>query len=791
MKYDKIFINTEMRKRAIGARLDHCNMGHPNDKIFGEALDNGTYEGSIYTSADLKNAEILLGKCKGCIEAKLTAPVETKANISRSTQIGSTLYMDVVRLVSKTTGGNIEVVFGCEETSDFLNMAGCKTKGYEDVLNSVIKIVREYNQYGHQVKKIIFDNEAIFVSIGDALREIGITPKYTPAQRHNKLIERKIREIKDKCRAIRASQRYKIPDHLKGELLARSIFCINATPNSKTGPNKTPYLIVTGKKPIIPTFEFGQIGITNGRRSDAPDQRSEYGIFLNNMYNSKSHLKVYVPHRKNVYSKRTFIPTTSYPASWKLTPRMTSIEEMTEIIDANDENMSNEDVILMNSSDPETVANVNKMRMEMNRIMKENNDTNSNSVIRYNSLSKDTDNDDDVPDIVNDEEEDIVTNDNIVNNDDVEQDVLDDNVLHQDKEEIPNTRVLRSESKKVRIRGSTNVLPPRANAMKHVRYENYYKMDIRIMEKELMKDDYDQVEYTSVDMVNAFRMSVRQAENDKDETRSRSATQAVIDEIDNIMGQDVLDPVHYNSLTAEQKKEVIHAFMFLKEKHLGDGSFEKWKDRLVAGADYISDRLVGETFAPTANYISVMTTIALAAIEKLKLRTYDVKGAYLIPEVNKDDPPIYIRLDRDMTTRFVDRYPHLAELVDAKGSIVMRLKKYLYRSSQAARHWNIHLRDTLISKGFRQCDGDPCVFQRGVGRNRIRLVVYVDDLLVSGNEQALDQFDREFHRSYECTGHKGDSISYLGLHIIRKENGDYIVSAPNTRDELISKFQTT
>ena len=133
-----------------------------------------------------------------------------------------------------TTGGNREIVFAAEETSDYLSMSGSKTKGYMDVLEAVMRIIHEHNQYGHRVKTIIFDNEMIFVSIGYELKKIGIEPLYTPAQRHNKLMERKMREIKDKCRAIRASQRYKISDHLKGELLARSISSINSTPNAKS-----------------------------------------------------------------------------------------------------------------------------------------------------------------------------------------------------------------------------------------------------------------------------------------------------------------------------------------------------------------------------------------------------------------------------------------------------------------------------------------------------------------------------------------------------------------------------
>ncbi len=37
----------------------------------------------------------------GCIEVKITAPTELKAEISRTTNIAHTLFMDVVRLKGK------------------------------------------------------------------------------------------------------------------------------------------------------------------------------------------------------------------------------------------------------------------------------------------------------------------------------------------------------------------------------------------------------------------------------------------------------------------------------------------------------------------------------------------------------------------------------------------------------------------------------------------------------------------------------------------------------------------
>ena len=67
------------------------------------------------------------------------------------------------------------------------------------------------------------------------------------------------------------------------------------------------------------------------------------------------------------------------------------------------------------------------------------------------------------------------------------------------------------------------------------------------MNKELKLEEKEMTRRMSIDMISAYRMSVRQAEGDKDKVRSQSATKAVNDEIDNIMGQDVFDPVRFDT----------------------------------------------------------------------------------------------------------------------------------------------------------------------------------------------------------------------------------------------------
>ena len=49
-----------------------------------------------------------------------------------------------------------------------------------------------------------------------------------------------------------------------------------------------------------------------------------------------------------------------------------------------------------------------------------------------------------------------------------------------------------------------------------------------------------------------------------------------------------------------------------------------------------------------------------------------------------------------------------------------------------------------MKMGFQRFRGDRCVFRRGTGIDRVRLVVWVDDILSVGETTALNKFEREF-----------------------------------------------
>ncbi len=73
--------------------------------------------------------------------------------------------------------------------------------------------------------------------------------------------------------------------------------------------------------------------------------------------------------------------------------------------------------------------------------------------------------------------------------------------------------------------------------------------------------------------------------------------------------------------------------MILKEKFDADGKFEKIKARLAAGGNLLQDKslLYESLSSPTVSMeaVIIMMVIAIAAIEKRQMRSYDIVGAYL------------------------------------------------------------------------------------------------------------------------------------------------------------------
>ena len=245
---------------------------------------------------------------------------------------------------------------------------------------------------------------------------------------------------------------------------------------------------------------------------------------------------------------------------------------------------------------------------------------------------------------------------------------------------------------------------------------------------------------------------------------------AVVKEIKQMVDGEVFDGVVASTLTAEKWKTVISSMIFLKEKYSAEGTFQKLKARLVAGGHQQDKQVYGEHSAPTVATQTVFMVAAIAAVEGRAVAAVDVPGAFLKASVSEDEPPILMKLDRFLTAVLVKLDNSYAQYVRSDGTCVVRLKKTLYGTIQAARAWYDKLAHDLEGIGFTRNTKDNCCFNRTEADGKqTTVVVHVDDMFITtSTEQNLDTIIAQLDNLYSdeeasITVQRGKKIEYTGM----------------------------
>lgn len=180
-----------------------------------------------------------------------------------------------------------------------------------------------------------------------------------------------------------------------------------------------------------------------------------------------------------------------------------------------------------------------------------------------------------------------------------------------------------------------------------------------------------------------------------------------------------------------------------------DGTLDRYKARLIAlgnrqeyGIDY------DETFAPVAKMTIIRTILAVAASQSWPLYQMDVKNAFLHADLQED---VYMSLPQGVSS--------------LEKGFVAKLRRSLYGLKQAPRAWFEKFLDALTHLDFQPSPYDPSMFLHHASTGITVLLVYVDDILITGtNTNMIHKIQASLHEFFHMKD-LGPLTYFLGLEV--------------------------
>jgi hypothetical protein len=158
-------------------------------------------------------------------------------------------------------------------------------------------------------------------------------------------------------------------------------------------------------------------------------------------------------------------------------------------------------------------------------------------------------------------------------------------------------------------------------------------------------------------------------------------------------------------------------------KRLPDGSIDKFRAWYVAkGFNQVMGTDCNETYAPTTLLNTLQMLLSIAQNKQYPTASFDISSAYLYGPIKEE---VYVQ--------------PLVEIVPEWKGKMMRLKKAMYGTRQAARCWWKFFSGKIMDFGFTASELGPSLYHCKKGKDFVVIWLHVDDGFAMGsNQQVLD-----------------------------------------------------
>ncbi|KAK8984925.1 hypothetical protein V6N11_064471 [Hibiscus sabdariffa] len=211
-----------------------------------------------------------------------------------------------------------------------------------------------------------------------------------------------------------------------------------------------------------------------------------------------------------------------------------------------------------------------------------------------------------------------------------------------------------------------------------------------------------------------------------------------------------------------------------KKKTDMDGNVQTYKGLLVAkgfrqihGVDY------DETFSPVAMFKSIRIFLAVAAFHDYEIWQMDVKTAFLNGKLEED---VYMTQPEGFVT-------------PENTGKVCKLQRSIYGLKQVSRSWNLRFNEAIQEFGFIRNEDEPCVYKKFSGGIVSFLILYVDDILIIGNDVPTLQSIKTWLSSCFSMKDLGEAAYILGVKIYRDRSRRLLGLSQSTYiDKVLKRF---
>ena len=217
---------------------------------------------------------------------------------------------------------------------------------------------------------------------------------------------------------------------------------------------------------------------------------------------------------------------------------------------------------------------------------------------------------------------------------------------------------------------------------------------------------------------------------------------------------------------------VDHKWVFKRKKN---GIF---RSRLVAkGYTQIPGIDFNENFAPVIGDVTMRTVIVIKMHRGFFTKYLDIETAFLHGDLEEE---IYMSTPEGLDI-FLEE--------DLNDECVVLIKS-IYGLVQSARCYWKKFKNSLISMGFEIYHNDNCLLKRTNEKGIVIICLYVDDLFVTGDKEAVLQAVDDIKEKYNIKINDEEPTNeFIGVTYEQMEDGSIQISQPDTIEKLRKQFE--